>query len=79
NMIGLLPFSDQVGTYGSLLIVLVFACLALTDDFNVFKVGRSVAGFAAYGVLMYAAQVAVGLLLVLLLLGPLLGTPDSTG
>lgn len=79
NVLGLLPFSDQLGTYGSLLIVLVFACLALTDDFNILKVGRTVAGFAAYGVLMYASQVVIGLVLVLLLLGPLLGTPDSTG
>lgn len=79
NVLGWLPFSNQLGTYGSLLIVLVFACLALTDDFNIFKVGRSVAGFAAYGVLMYASQVVIGLLLVLLLLGPLLGAPDSTG
>ncbi|WP_036320141.1 sodium/glutamate symporter [Microbacterium indicum] len=79
NMLGLLPFSDQVGTYSSLLIVVVFACLALTDDFNIFKIGRSVAGFASYGVLMYAVQVAVGMLLVLLVLGPLFGAPDSIG
>lgn len=79
NGFGLLPFSDQLGTYGSLLIVIVFACLALTDDFNLFKIGRNVAGFAAYGVLMYALQVVVGLVLVLLLLGPLLDAPDSIG
>jgi ESS family glutamate:Na+ symporter len=79
NVLGVLPFSSQVGTYGSLLIVIVFACLALTDDFNLFKVGRSVAGFASYGVLMYAIQVAIGMLLVLVLLGPLFGAPDSLG
>ncbi|MFD0995819.1 Na+/glutamate symporter [Pseudoclavibacter chungangensis] len=79
NGLGLLPFSDQLGTYGSLLIVIVFACLALTDDFNILKIGRNVAGFAAYGVLMYSLQVVVGLVLVLLLLGPLLGAPDSIG
>lgn len=79
NVLGLLPFSDQVGTYSSLLIVLVFACLALTDDFNIFKVGRSIIGFASYGVLMYAVQVSLGMLLVLLILGPLFGAPDSIG
>ncbi|WP_219820318.1 sodium/glutamate symporter [Pseudoclavibacter sp. RFBG4] len=79
NGLGFLPFSDQLGTYGSLLIVLVFACLALTDDFNIFKIGRNVAGFAAYGVLMYSLQVVIGLVLVLVLLGPLLGAPDSIG
>ncbi|MFC7404622.1 sodium/glutamate symporter [Georgenia alba] len=79
NGLGWLPFSDQVGTYSSVLIVVVFACLALTDDFDLRKIGRSIAGFAGYGVLMYAAQVAVGTLLGLLLLGPLFGTPDGFG
>jgi ESS family glutamate:Na+ symporter len=79
NVLGWLPFSDQLGTYTSLLIVIVFACLALTSDFNILKIGKSVAGFASYGVLMYAAQTALGMVLVLVLLGPLLGTPDYVG
>ncbi|MBM6589121.1 sodium:glutamate symporter [Brevibacterium sp. RIT 803] len=79
NVLGWLPFSDQLGTYTSLLIVLVFACLALTSDFNVLKIGRSIAGFASYGVLIYAAQTAIGMGLVLMLLGPLLGAPDHIG
>lgn len=79
NVLGWLPFSDQLGTYSSLLIVFVFACLALSSDFNVLKIGRNVAGFASYGVLIYAAQTAVGMLLVLALLGPLLGAPDHVG
>ncbi|SJM61940.1 sodium/glutamate symporter [Gulosibacter sp. 10] len=79
NVLGVLPFSDQLGTYGGILIIAVFACLALTDEFNIFKVGRSIAGFASYGMLMYALQVALGMALVLAVLGPLLGTPDSTG
>ena len=40
NGAGWLPFSDQVGTYGSIVIVFVFVCLALTDDFDVRKIGR---------------------------------------
>lgn len=79
NVLGWLPFSDQLGTYTSLLIVLVFACLALTSDFNVLKIGRSIAGFASYGVLIYAAQTAIGMGLVLMLLGPLFGAPDHVG
>jgi ESS family glutamate:Na+ symporter len=39
NVLGWLPFSDQLGTYTSLLIVIVFACLALTSDFNILKIG----------------------------------------
>lgn len=79
NVLGWLPFSDQLGEYTSLLIVLVFACLAMTSDFNILKIGRSVAGFASYGVLIYAAQTAIGMGLVLLVLGPLFGAPDHVG
>ncbi|RGE19407.1 sodium/glutamate symporter [Leucobacter sp. wl10] len=79
NVLGWLPFSDQLGTYTSILIAVVFACLALTSDFNLAKIGRSVASFASYGVLMYGAQVAIGMLLALALLGPLLGAPDYIG
>lgn len=76
---GLLPFSEYLGTYSSVLIVLVFTCLALSSDFNVFQIKGSIANFSAYSILMYAAQVALGMLLVLAVLGPLLGTPDSFG
>jgi ESS family glutamate:Na+ symporter len=79
NALDLLPFSDQLGTYSSVLIVVVFACLAMTDDFDIRKIGRPIASFAGYGVLMYAIQVAIGMLLVLLVLGPLLGTPEAFG
>lgn len=77
--LGLLPFSDNLGSYASVLIIVVFACLALTDDFDLRKVGKSVGAFGSYGVLMYAVQVAAGMALVLLVLGPFFGTPDSFG
>lgn len=77
--VGLLPFSQQLGAYSSVLIVVVFACLALTDDVDFRRLGRSVAGFASYGVLFYAAQVAVGAVLGLLVLGPLFDTHDGFG
>ncbi|QCU78280.1 sodium:glutamate symporter [Citricoccus sp. SGAir0253] len=77
--LGVLPFSDQLGTYASVLIVVVFACVAMTDDFDLRKIGRGVASFASYGVLVYAVQVALGMLFVLLLLQPLFGVPDSFG
>lgn len=79
NGLGLLPFSSQLNTYGSILIVLVFVTVALTDDFDLRKIGRPVGSFAAYGVLIYASQVALGALVALLILQPLFGTPDSFG
>lgn len=79
SVLGWLPFSDQLGTYTSILIAVVFGCLALTSDFNLTKIGRSVASFASYGVLMYGAQVAIGMLLVLTILGPQFGAPDYIG
>ena len=77
QFLGVMPFSSQLGTYGSILIVIVFVCLALTDDFDVRKIGRPVGSFASYGVLIYASQVAIGALVALLVLQPLFDTPDS--
>ncbi|MGI8312389.1 sodium/glutamate symporter [Saccharopolyspora hattusasensis] len=77
--LGLLRFSKQLGAYSSVLIVVVFACLSLTDDVDLRRLGRSVAGFASYGVAFYAAQIVVGVVLGLLVLGPLFGTHDGFG
>lgn len=79
SVLGWLPFSDQLGTYASVLIVVVFACLAMSDDFNVFKIKGPVVGFSAYSVLMYAGQVTIGMLAVLLVLKPLLGVDVAFG
>lgn len=74
-----LPFSDQLETYTSVLIVLVFACLAMTGEFNFLKIGRSIGSFASYSVLMYSSQVVVGMLLALLIFVPLFNTSESFG
>lgn len=79
NGLGWIPFSDQVATYSSVLIAVVFACVAMTDDFNIFKLNRNVGGFAAHGVLMYSLQVAAAMALVLLVLGPVFGVSDAFG
>lgn len=79
HFLNILPFSDQVESYSSILIIVVFVCLAITDDFDFRKLGGSVAGFASYGVLMYGLQVALGMAVVLCLLGPVFGAPDSMG
>ena len=79
QVLGWLPFSDQLSTYSSGLIAVVFAAVAMTDDFDVRKLNRNVGGFAAHGVLMYSLQVALGMAVVLLVLQPLFDAPDSLG
>jgi ESS family glutamate:Na+ symporter len=79
NVLGILPFSSQMATYPAILIVLVFACLALTDSLDLKKMGKPIGAFASYGVLMYSAQVLVGVLAAVLLLTPVWGTPDGFG
>lgn len=49
-VLGWLPFSENLGTYASVLIGMVFAAVAITDDFNFRKLNRDVGGFAAHGV-----------------------------
>ena len=71
EVLGWLPLSDQLSTYSSVLIAIVFAAVAMTDDFDIRKINRNVGGFAAHGVLMYALQVALGMGFVLVLLQPL--------
>lgn len=75
----LLPFSPLIADYPSVLIVVVFACLAMTMDFKLRGFGGSVGEILGYSVFMYSAQIAVGVLAVLVLLGPLFGVPDAFG
>lgn len=79
NGFGLLPFSEELGTYASVLIVVVFACLAMSDDFDFRKIKGPIVSFSAYGVLIYTAQVAIGVLAVVLLLGPLFNADLTIG
>lgn len=79
EVLGWLPFSDQLSTYSSVLIAVVFAAVAMSDDFDVRKLNRNVGGFAAHGVLMYALQVSLGMAVVLFFLQPLFDSPDALG
>ena len=45
RVLGVLPFSDQLGTYASVLIAVVFGCLGLTDTPRGHGFGRSTAAF----------------------------------
>ncbi|UCM90465.1 sodium/glutamate symporter [Streptomyces marincola] len=79
EVLDILPFSDQLGTYSSVLIVAVFACLALSSDSGFGAFGKSTGSFSLYSIGMYAVQVGIGLAFALILLGPVWGTPDAFG
>src|SRR5690625_7079787 len=79
EVLGWLPFSDQLSTYSSVLTAVVFVAVAMTDDFDIRKLNRNVGGFAAHGVLMYSLQVALGMAVVLFILQPLFDAPDEIG
>ncbi|MEU2892539.1 sodium/glutamate symporter [Streptomyces albidoflavus] len=77
--LGLLPFSDQLGTYASVLIVVVFACLALTDGLSFKGMGRSAGAYGSYSVAAYALQVGLGMIFALVVLGLFWDVPDGFG
>lgn len=79
SFLNVLPFSEELGTYASVLIAVIFACLAFAGDFDLRRIGKPLANFASYGVLVYSSQVAVGALIGLLLLAPLMGAPEGFG
>ncbi|MBN9736110.1 MULTISPECIES: sodium/glutamate symporter [unclassified Pseudonocardia] len=79
QVLGVLPFSDQLGTYASVLIAVVFACLGLGDDPHSRGFGRSTAAFSAFSFAMYALQVGLGMVLAYVLFVPVFGTPDGFG
>ncbi|MFP5072367.1 sodium/glutamate symporter [Pseudonocardia nantongensis] len=79
QVLGVLPFSDQLGTYASVLIAVVFACLGLGDDPGSRGFGRSTAAFSAYSFATYALQVGLGMVLAYALFVPVFGTPDGFG
>lgn len=75
-----LPFSEYVGSYTTILIAVVFAAMALSQETGPAATpSGQIRGFTGYGILMSAGQVFVGILLALLILGPLLGAPESMG
>lgn len=77
--LAILPFSEEFGNYSSVLVVIVFACIAINTDFRADIVGRSIGQFFGYTIFMYSIQVVFGIVLVLLLLKPVFGVNDSFG
>lgn len=79
NVLDLLPFSDELSTYASVLIAVIFACIALGDEIGFGGFGRSTAAFSLYTMAAYVLQVGLGMLLALAVLGPVFDTPDGFG
>lgn len=79
EVLDVLPFSDQLGTYASVLIVVVFACLALSNDSGFGTFGKSTGKFSLYSIGSYAVQVGLGVIFALIFLGPVWGTPEAFG
>src|SRR5690625_1132641 len=57
----------------------VFAAVAMTGDFDIRNLNRSVGGFAARGVLMHSLLVALGMADLLFLLKLYFDAPDALG
>lgn len=74
-----LPFSSYIGSYTTMLIAVVFACMALSQTFSFSRLRKDVWAFTGYGILMSAGQVVAGMLLALLVLAPLFDAPLSMG
>ncbi|MBL1066059.1 sodium/glutamate symporter [Streptomyces sp. 7-21] len=79
EILDVLPFSSELGTYASVLIVVVFACLALTNESGFGGFGKSTGNFSLYSIGSYAVQVGIGVAFALVVLGPLWDTPDEFG
>lgn len=68
--VGLLPFSDQIGTYPGILIAIVFACLPMASPkVNWKAIGQRVGNMWAYSQTLMIGQWGIGVLFGLVVLG----------
>jgi glutamate:Na+ symporter, ESS family len=80
NVLRVLPFSDQLSVYPSVLIVVVFAALPLQSTVSASGgFGRAVGRFLGYSVASYTLQFGLGLLFALLVLGQVWNLPVGFG
>jgi ESS family glutamate:Na+ symporter len=80
NGMGILPLSNNMGTYAGILVVIVFAAMPIGQEAQQFKkVGESIGNLWVYGELTFLWQHAVAILLGLFVLTPLFGTPLQFG
>ncbi|WP_448851330.1 sodium/glutamate symporter [Corynebacterium sp. 335C] len=79
SVLGVIPFSDQMGVYSTILIAVVFGALPFSMDLGGGKVKKGARTMWSYSVGMYLAQWGIFALIGVLLLAPLFGTPDWLG
>lgn len=76
--LGLIHFSDQLGTYSSILIAVVFGAMPYSMEFNP-RVRRGARTMWSYSVGMYVGQWGIFTLFGIIVLGSVWGTPDWFG
>lgn len=79
NGLGLIPFSDQLNTYATILTAVVFGALPLTDSFGALSRIRSARVMWSYSVSSYVLQWGLGLLFTVAVLGLFFELPDGFG
>lgn len=76
---GIIPFSDQISNYPTVLIALVFAALFLGQTFDFRGLAGRVGALWSYSLAMYVLQWGLGLLFVLAVLDLVWDLPDGFG
>lgn len=76
--LGWIPFSDQLGTYSSILIAVVFAAIPFNESFG-FGLARGARAMWSYSVGMYVLQWGLALLFAFVVLGLLWSLPAGFG
>ena len=79
NGFGIIPFSDQISTYPSILIAVIFASLPLGQTFDLSSIAGRVGALFSYSLAMYVMMWGAGLLFALAVLGLIWDLPGGFG
>lgn len=79
NAAGLIPFSDQIAEYPTVLIAVIFAAIPLAQGFELRGIAQRAGALWSYSLAMYLLQWGLGLLFALTVLGLLFDLPDGFG
>jgi glutamate:Na+ symporter, ESS family len=79
NAAGLIPFSDQIAEYPTVLIAVIFASIPLAQSFELRGIAQRAGALWSYSMAMYILQWGLGLLFALTVLGLFFDLPDGFG